>query len=84
MSSDPTPATGILPYLQRIWPDLQGQTLVKQAAESLNVHYTTVYKWAREGMASAPSKHVLDLSRLYEARTGAWPSLESLQHPSIR
>lgn len=60
--------SGILPYLQQLHPDLQGSVLVTQSAESIGVHFTTVYKWLRHGMASAESQHLLRLAALLQAK----------------
>lgn len=58
--------SGILPYLQQLRPGLKGASLAHQIAADLDVHYSTVYKWLRFGMATAEAQHVLRLAALLQ------------------
>jgi hypothetical protein len=56
--------SGILPYFKQLRPGLSGAALAQQIASDMGVHYSTVYKWLRFGMASAEAQHLLRLAQL--------------------
>lgn len=70
--------SGILPYLQQLRPGLHGSALAQQIASDLGVHYSTVYKWLKFGMASAEAQHLLRLAWLLQ-RDGHEVHLGDLQ-----
>jgi len=58
--------SGILPYFQQLRPGLSGASLAQQIAADMGVHYSTVYKWMKSGMASAEAQHLLRLAQLLQ------------------
>ncbi len=69
---------GIRPYLQRMWPHLQGRELRRQAADTLRVHINTIYEWESKGMSSARFEHAAHFIDLVNEQLGEYPSIDSL------
>lgn len=71
MTSPAKPPRGVLPYLQKIWPAETNLTdLYDAAGNELGVHWSTVYGWCKNGMASARAEHLHKVQQLCEARLG--------------
>lgn len=85
-TATPDPLDGVpgtLPRFSAIWSHLAGRALAEAAANSLGVHWTTIYRWNKRGMVGAEAHNLLRVQALCETKLGHVPSAELLWQPSV-
>lgn len=76
-----TETQGVKPWVARLRPDLSGEPLATAVGERVGVHFTTVYDWCRNGMASARAEHLVRFKSLCREVLGEEPEDEALFAP---
>lgn len=73
---------GVKLWVARLRPDLSGEALASAVGEQVGVHFTTIYDWYRNGMASARAEHLVKFKALCREVLGQEPEDASLFTPS--